>query len=253
MKQLAVLITVLAPAIVPAQDIKTSNFLEHVKSYDFSDLWTLAEFEAGDGEATVVREQPLGYIGENYQRFYIHFISAIQNRKNKYEYFVYGKTRVKENICAFQGTIKITGAATYDQGDLPGLKQGFIEGQYTFFEDPDEKGAGILNGIFRSDFFIDGAGKMKYDAINFVADGFSNNQFKGRWTSYKTGKSKACNWGDYRIPDSDGLDIGAGQFGVDEKYEQYGWLTYGAANGVNKTMTVDEARMKEHEKWWTRD
>jgi hypothetical protein len=36
----------------------------------------------------------LGFIGENYQRFHIHFISIIQNPLNPYEYFAYGKTKV---------------------------------------------------------------------------------------------------------------------------------------------------------------
>jgi hypothetical protein len=62
-----------------------------------------------------------------------------------------------------------------------------------------------------------------------VADGFSNNTFVGTWTSYKTGKSKKCNFGDYRIPEcegSNGCDIGAGEFSINPKYRENGWQSY---------------------------
>nr|MBP6410083.1 hypothetical protein [Pseudarcicella sp.] len=67
------------------------------------------------------------------------------------------------------------------------------------------------------------------DAISFNSDGFFNNQFIGSWTSYKTNTSKKCNWGDYRIPESGNLDVGAGEFSVDEKYLKNGWKNYSQA------------------------
>src|SRR5690348_17215575 len=60
---------------------------------------------------------------------------------------------------------------------------------------------------------------------------FQNNQFEGTWTSYKTGNSKKCNCVDYRLPDSRGLDIGAGEFSPWDKYEEYGWQNYSQAWG----------------------
>ncbi|WP_260390444.1 hypothetical protein [Riemerella anatipestifer] len=65
---------------------------------------------------------------------------------------------------------------------------------------------------------IDNKGQFRYDALNFFSDGFSNNQFVGSWTSYKTNITKRCNWGDYRIPESGDLDIGVGEFSVKDKY-----------------------------------
>lgn len=50
--------------------------------------------------------------------------------------------------------------------------------------------------------------------------------FVGSWTSYKTNIAKKCNWGDYRIPDSSDLDIGTGEFSVNEKYVKNDWLSY---------------------------
>lgn len=96
-------------------------------------MWTLDKFQIENDTTTVDRLEPLGFIGENFQRFQIHFISAIKNPDNKLQYFIYGKTKVKENICSFQGTITVTESRTYDIGDIPTLKQGFVKGQYEFF------------------------------------------------------------------------------------------------------------------------
>lgn len=61
----------------------------------------------------------------------------------------------------------------------------------------------------------------------FVADGFSNCQYEGTWTtSYKTNKIKRCNWGDYRIPNSSDLDEGCGEFIPQKKYARFGWENY---------------------------
>ena len=240
--------------LVKGQDFKTIDFFDQIRNYDVSNLWTLSKFEIENDTTVVDRPEILGFIGENHQRFHIHFISAIKNQSNPLEYFVYGKTKVKENICSFQGTITILESRTLDVGDVPTLKQGFVKGQYEFFEDPDQKESGILNGIFQSGFYINEKGELKYDAIAFAADGFDNNQFEGTWTSYKTGSSKQCNWGDYRIPECNwlnGCDTGAGEFSISDKYLKNGWENYRLAWGTYpETPEVIEAREKEKEQWW---
>ncbi len=251
MKQTLTFFLLITSVIVNGQGIKTSDFTEEIKKHDISDLWTLDKFQIENDTIIVDRSEPLGYIGENFQRFQIHFISAIKNPDKKLQYFIYGKTKVKENICVFQGTITIREARIYDEGDIPNLKQGFVKGQYLFYEDPDQKGTGILKGNFQTNFYINEKGEIKYDALMFVADGFQNNQFEGTWTSYKTGDSKKCNWGDYRIPDSRGLDIGVGEFSPCDKYEKYGWQNYIQAWGhYPDKPEVIKARKKEKEKWW---
>ena len=254
MKQIITFLFLLFTIFVYGQDIKTSDFTDQIKNYDISDLLTLSKFQIENDTTTVERPEPLGYIGENFQRFHIHFISAIQNPNNKFQYFIYGKTKVNENICTFQGTLTIEKSRTYDVGDIPTLKQGFAKGQYEFFEDPDQKGSGILKGNFRTDFYISEQGKLKYDALAFIADGFENNQFEGTWTSYKTGNSKKCNWGDYRIPEcnwQNGCDTGAGEFSINDKYLMNGWENYKLACGFSPAKPeVIKAREKEKEKWW---
>jgi hypothetical protein len=83
----------------------------------------------------------------------------------------------------------------------------------------------------------------------FVADGFSNNQFIGNWTSYKTNISKTCNWGDYRIPNCDNLDIEVGEFSVNEKYIKNGWVNYALENSITNSAIVKQKATKNIA-WW---
>lgn len=255
MRRILIIAGLIISGLVYGQQAETTDFITEITNYDISELWTLTKFEIENDTTIVERNEPIGFIGDNYQRFYIHFISAIQNPTDKLNYFIYGKTRVKENICSFQGQIVIKEARIFVEGDSPPLKQGFVKGIYEFYEDSKQEGTGKLTGTFSTDFYIDNNGKIKYDAIYYMwADGFSNNQFKGIWTSYKINESKKCNWGDYRIPECEwinGCDVGASEFYINDKYIKNGWENYGQAwhNDPESTEAI-KAQQKEKEKWW---
>ena len=156
------------------------------QNYNLSVVITAEKFLA-DGEDTLERAPILGFIGDNYQRFHIHFISVIQYPKNPYEYFAYEKTKVKNTICSFQGTIKIIEAKLYIEGDSPEYcEQGYAICEVLLFEDNKEESTGFIKGNLKSNFLTDNKGILGYDALIFVADGFSNNQFIGTWTSSKS-------------------------------------------------------------------
>jgi hypothetical protein len=104
-----------------------------------------------------------------------------------------------------------------------GIKeQGIILGTYRL----NQKNNGNFEGIFSALWYIDRAGKLKYDHIEDFADPFRNNQFIGIWKSDDGKHFKKCNWGDYRIPQSGDLDIGAGEFYPNPKYKKLGWESY---------------------------
>ena len=237
-----------------AQEINATDFYSQIKNYDLSTILTADSIIAEDiegGNKKIQRAEILGFIGDNYQRFQIHLISVIQNPTNPYEYLVFGKTKVKETICSFQGIIKITKSGLYKTAEIPNYKQGFAEFDVVFYEDNKQPSTGFFKGKLTSNFLIDNYENFRYDALMFVADGFSNNQFIGSWTSYKTNKSKKCNWGDYRIPESGNFDIGAGEFCVDDKYIKNGWENYKLAWGTYpETPKVLKARHIENEQWW---
>lgn len=239
-----------------AQGTTTSDFFTEIKNYDLSAVMMADSIFANEDEMRE-RAEILGFIGDNYQRLFVHFISIIQNPLNHYEYFAYGKTKVKENICSFQGIIKITKSRLYKEVDipvdsegLPDYKQGYAECEVYLYEDRKEKLAGFFSGKLKMGFLIDNKGEFRYDAIRFYSDGFSNNQFVGFWTSYSTKSTKRSHWGDWRIPESGDLDIGAGEFSIDDKYVKNGWENYMLAWVYYETPEGKIARQKEKEKWW---
>lgn len=254
MKQILVTIGLLLSAFIYCQEPKSKDFLSQIEKQDISDIWTLRKLKIENDTLILDRPEPLGFIGENFQRFYIHFISVIQNQTDKLIYYVYGKTKLYDNICSFQGQIVIKEVRIYVEDEVPPFKTGFISGTYTFFEDSKQKGSGKLTGTFTSNFYIDKKGRIKYETLTMIADGYCNNQFIGTWTGYKTNESKKCNWGDYRMPGCEwqnGCDIGAGEFSIHDRYLKYGWESYNLAwNTYPETTDVIKARIKECEKWW---
>jgi len=198
-----------------------------------------------------VNSRVFGFIGDNYQRFRIKFISVIKNKENPYQYFVYGKSMVKNNVCDFQGTITIKNVFLWKKTETPEIKQGKIVGDYLFYENPQQKHVGQFKGVFTSNWFIDKEGNLQYDNLSDMADGFTNNEFVGTWTSYSGTINKICNWGDDRIPMSGDLDDGTGEFHPANKYSANGWLTFSLANngGADKEKK-DEANTAEKTEWW---
>ncbi|HQU84347.1 MAG TPA: hypothetical protein PKY59_14515 [Pyrinomonadaceae bacterium] len=211
--------------------------------YDFSKFWTQTE-----------NSSVLGFIGNDYQRIRVKIISAVKDKSNSDIYKISGKSLVKNNLCSFSGTMKISKIRLYDQMRWgvddeyknKGIKkQGILIGDYKFAENGCSA-AGIFEGRFASYWYLDKNGKIKYDDIETESDGYSNNQFAGIWKSNSGKTTKICNWGDYRIPLSGDLDIGAGEFSPDEKYLKSGWQNYHDAYFGNN----EKARAEENRIWW---
>jgi hypothetical protein len=232
-----------------AQTAKSVDCFASIKNYNLIKLWRADSIQAeGDGDKIPFPE-PLGYIGDNCQRFYIHYITVLKSKESPYQYKVYGKTKVKDNVCSFNGTITVKKAMLYKESDDPRYKQGSVICEVIFYEDSTHASSGVIKGTLTSDFCLDKAGKLYYDALMLVADCYYNNQCKATWTSYKTGKRKKCNWGDFRMPDSKDLDSGAGDVSINQKYIKNGWETFVAAYSTDSD-TAKKAQQVEDAKWW---
>lgn len=232
-------------------DIGKEELLTKFGIYDYSSLWI-------ENDNNI-----LGFIGENYQRIKIKYLSIIKNNGRTNHYYVYGKSKVKSNICQFQGEIEIVNIRKINneeesilleeakkQKDEEAIKRLSVQkfillGKYVFYEDSKQKGAGIFQGNFRSDFYIDG-NIITYNDLNKQSDSFSNNQFVGTWTSYMNSIVKRCNWGEFRIPYSGDLDIGVGDFSPNKKYIKNGWEGYYKAYIQNDVNIQNE----EEQAWW---
>ncbi|WP_243349411.1 hypothetical protein [Parabacteroides sp. FAFU027] len=237
--------------IVKAQNSETNEFYTSIKKYNLSKLWSADSIITQDDGERIVFPEPLGFIGDNYQRFEIHYTSVKKDKSNPYRYNVLGKTRVKNNICCFSGSITVIRAKQYKKSDSPEFKQGFVDCKVELFEDSIHLSSGYFNGNMTTYFCIDKKGTLSYDALMIMGDEYSNNQCKATWTSYKTKITKKCNWGDYRIPDSGNLDTGTGEFMVNEKYRNSGWDNYMKAwQSLKKTTEIKDAQRKEDIKWW---
>ena len=221
-----------------------------LNSSDFSGIFVCKQFRTDDRNQTFNRSEPLGYFGENYQRIFIHFVSVVKNNDKPVEYFVYGKSRLKNNICDFQGALTIEEVSEYTDSEVPEFRRGEISGSYTFHEDQKQKGTGKFVGNFRAYWLLNELGEIEYDAMMISADGYTNNEFEGAWISHSSAITKKCNWGDYRIPDSDELDHGAGEFHANEKYWEYGWHTYMEQFNQDSDPKAIEARKIERTEWW---
>ncbi len=212
------------------------DFKKEILTYDLSNIWM-----------TENSRFPLGFIGEDFYRFHIHFISVIKNLQKPEEYFVYSKTMVKNNICEFQGVIIIKDAIKYSEKYIAKdtFQQGMLTAEYTFYESRNQKHSGKFEGKNSVNWYLDKNNKIYYDDLMVGADGFKNNRFIGSWKSNDSKTVKKCNWGDFRIPDDKDLDQGDGQFHPNEKYKKNGWENLIKANHGD-----DAANKLEYKEWW---
>jgi hypothetical protein len=162
-------------------------------------------------------------------------------------YHAYGKSMVKNNIDEFNGTIIISNIRQLQNADYGvddeyknnGIKGRYIIlADYKFSENKEQVHSGIFTGVCQTDFYLDKNIKVRYDDIDMEADGYTNNQFVGQWASYDGKLVQRCNWGDFRIPNSGDLDIGAGDFSPNDKYLKYGW------------QSLRDKSAAENAKWW---
>jgi len=240
------------------QNVENSNILHIIKSQDVSHLWNYGKiiwFAEGD-TTTVKRPEFLGYIGPNYQKFDIHFSSVVQDTSNRLKYFVNGKARVDKVIKTIRGNLIIYEARRFKKGidTLFGmnldttLETGYIKGQYYFDEYLKSKLIGVLKGLFTTYIYLDKNNLVHY--YFWPGDSFYNNQFEGLEELCKDTMKIKCNWGDYRIPDSKGLDCGASEFIPIDKYIKYGWAHY-KKQFVGNTISIENTVNEEQEDtWW---
>ncbi|WP_300669106.1 hypothetical protein [Soonwooa sp.] len=232
-----------------AQQTDDNNFYNEIKNYDIS-VVLMAKMINIEGEGLQKRAEPIGFIGDDFQRFFIHFSSVVKSEKNKYEYTVTGKTKVRETIRLFQGTLTIKKADLEKSREFPDYIGGTATCELKLYEDKKQSSTGLIQGEMMVGYILDSKKKMSYDAYLYMTDGFSNNTFRGTWTSYRTNLSKKCNWGDYRIPESGDLDIGAGEFSPNTKYASKGWKSY-ALNLADRTDPESvHAKKTEAATWW---
>ena len=257
MKRLAAIL-LLFPALSAAGQVRPGITLDLIRQKDLSMLWT-GPLPLLDREDTTVlewvdRPEALGYIGKDHQRFRIHIAAICRSGSDPLTYLLSGTTLAKGNVCDFEGELHIDSLVTdLSPGEFDewgGIYGGWrLKGHYTLREDPEQPGAGVFEGTHTLDIAVDRAGNIYYDTLMLVADGYRNNQWQGTWRSCKTGAAKVCNWGDWRIPESGGLDIGIGEFIPADEYLGNGWQSYRDQFDRDESVRA-KALQEENLHWW---
>lgn len=233
-------------------DTSTVIFFNEIKQYNLSTIFNSDSLLTEANETVKLkREEILGFIGNNYQRFYIHFTTVKKNSKIPYQYLVKGKTKINNIIHIFNGTITLTNARVYKNKEVANYTQGFTHSKIVITTFHNKAKTGEIIGNLETNFLIDKMSIIRYDALMFAADGFCNNQFIGTFKNIKTKNIEKCNWGEFRIPDCGDLDIGAGEFTINSKYIKHGWESYYLAWLTNSIEPAAlKTKYKEAEKWW---
>jgi len=186
-----------------------------------------------------------GVIGLDCERIRIHFDSLRQHTGKPGIYSLYGKSRVKDNICRFGGEIQLLNILHRDcEGANQEKKCGKVLGRYTLWEDSSQYHSGFFQGIFEATVLIDiKEKKIELDQRFEDSDSYANRTFVGIWTSYETKEAEKCIWGDYRLPFV--FDFYESERGmqVNERYLKHGWEFKIGGEQTDK---------KRQEEWWAR-
>lgn len=79
--------------VTNAQLPKSVDYFASIKNNNLSKLWRDDSIFIEGGPEKIKFPEPLGYIGDNYQRFYIHYTTVTKSQDNPYQYNVIGKKK----------------------------------------------------------------------------------------------------------------------------------------------------------------
>lgn len=178
------------------------------------------------------KQRFLGFLGTEHRKLDIVFLSVTKSKIQPNTYFVKGTSTVGDHTNDFTGSIVVEEIREFQkmhygvdkEYEDKGIRaQGVFIGAFKFIENPVQKHSGIFRGTMSLHWYLDKNGKLRYDDIEAYSDNYSNNQYVGTWIKHRGEIEKISNWGEYRIPFSGDLDIGAGEFSPNPKYFKQGW------------------------------
>lgn len=198
-----------------------------------------------------------GIIGSKCRRISVHIDSVIKSKNDSLTYIVFGKSKVRENICSFTGAIKFNFAnrdTTYIEIPEEDNTMGIIHGEYIFTENPEQMKTGFFSGEITIRWTMSEEGKLELAQGWYTTLDYSF-AYNGYWQSYTSDNSLKCCWSDYYIPcappdlnASDGPD-----FIPNEKYDNVGWgslrKSYLYPSDSEEVKKAREQEKKENN-WW---
>ena len=235
MKYLTLVFIIFSVTAYSQQSERWIDEIEHPKSarHQLSSTDFKAKYLNHDfSQLLIPKSEFLGFIGNDFKRIQIEFKQIKKSMDSSSIYILNGNSTVGNNTCDFNGLIRIKKIKEFKNlhlgvdeiyADSGIVSQGIVFAEYEIKESKDQKYSGAFKGVMTLWFYIDSLGNIRYDNIENHSDSYKNNQYVGVWNQYNSDKTKTCNWGEYRIPYSGDLDIGAGEFSVNPKYLLNGW------------------------------
>lgn len=179
--------------------------------------------------------EPLGFFGDNYQRFYIHWDTIYKQSPRIYR--LEGRTRCKDQYCNVYGITAIQNLKFFRWWCNE------IQGQYALIALQNDSLVGKIQGealyYFITDIITEN--DSIFYSTDLVCDAQCGRKHRGVWIDLRTNDTLTCNWGDFRIPDSGDLNQGWGCFFVNKKYYDYGWNTLYDADHLGSYNEPDHA------------
>lgn len=169
-----------------------------------------------------------GVLGNDFKRIEVYIYPGA-TKTDSVTYSVRGRTKVKDNVRDFMGEIRIKKIYHIKFDDDFFDHSYRVIAEYSFREDPAQKGSGEFHGIYGADGYVeeDRPGVILVDDRLYIADGYENRSYVGTWRSYDNpALVKRCMWGDYRLPFRFDFDIGDGEIRVNPKYASPEWDRY---------------------------
>jgi hypothetical protein len=225
------------------EEYPTANQLSSFSSYRYDSIWVSPNWMIS-GDVTLQN----GFIGKNFQRIQI-YISKVHPKKGEPTvYCITGKSKVKTSICDFHGFVKLLKLTDRKNEASDYSKCGHLIGIYTFYEDSTQQNSGYFKGIMDCDVYINTTqNQIGVDQTLVISDFYKNRTYVGTWTSYKTGLSKVCIWGDDRLPYTYGFMKGDGEMYVTDKYKGNGWESF---NNGSEYIQDSNGKYSLKDKWW---
>lgn len=198
--------------------VQSKNELASFCSYNFATIWKFG-----------ITHEYNGFASDSMTRVRLKFCSL--RRKSSTLYAVKGFFLYKDQMSSFHGDLKLTDVALinpYDEGcedpyPIDRIRaEGIVLANFRFALSD----SGYLTGTCSAGWWIDSTNHIHVNYRGDCADGFVNNQFAGTYYSSSMRQSVEIAWGDFRIPFSGDLDLGAGEFSPNPKYADQGWQSY---------------------------
>jgi hypothetical protein len=189
----------------------------------------------------------VGNIGNEMQKMGVVFLSTV--KKTDVEYEVTGKSKVKDNICDFKGTVEVqsSGEEFFTHEELV-WSEGNISGKFLLKEDRNQSSTGEFEGTF---YFQWGGNTNTIFDIGERHSAEIEVKFDGNWKSYRTGASRRTSWGNSERVLPGGFNDGQ-EYIRAKNYRSIGWGSYFDRNDEDEGMRekAEKEYRAEWVEWW---